>query len=104
MDSRAWVWSQHKDKVDITHIEAKELRYATSVRAFRRDKKPQFLERDGFPRVNKSQPGYTFVLTGRGYIRDIIRRTPGWRPNTRSMGVRGKADVAGSEGWALGRW
>jgi hypothetical protein len=29
MDSRAWVWSQHKDKVDITHIEAKELRYAT---------------------------------------------------------------------------
>ena len=79
-------------------IEIIELRYATSVRAFGPDKKPQFLER-GFPRVNNHNRG-TFVLTGREYIKDMINL--GWRPKARSLGVRGKADGGGSEGWALG--
>ena len=80
----------------IIHIitEIIDSRYATSVRAFGPDKKPQFLE-CSFPRVNNHNRG-AFVLTGRGYIKDMV--TPGWRPKARSLGVRGKADGGGSEG------
>jgi hypothetical protein len=44
-------------------IEITELRYATSVRAFGPDKKPQFLER-GLPRVNNHNRG-TFICVDR---------------------------------------